>query len=89
MKYEDIRVDERYIINYIDPNYPCKCRCHDFPGMVKHVAPCCSDHSYSGMATCTKKDDKTKLIDFLIDKKIGCGWHICTFAEDVLDKLQF
>ena len=87
MKYEDIRVDERYRVSWIDPNYPCKCQCHDNPN-VRHVMPCCYDNSYTGLATCTKKDDKTKLITFMIDKKIGGGWYLCVFAEDVLDKVQ-
>ena len=86
MKYEDIRVDERYRIEYIDPNYPCECRCHD--GELRHTHACCHDGSYRGLATCVSKNNETKLIDFLIDKKIDGGWHICTFAEDVLDKLQ-
>lgn len=88
MKYEDVKIDERYLVNYIDPDYPCKCPCHDFPDRYKHVGPCCYDTSYNGLATCTKKDDKTKLITLMIDEKIGGGWYLCIFAEDILDKLQ-
>lgn len=88
MKYEDINIDERYKVSWLDPNYPCSCTCHDFPHTKKHILPCCYDNSYTGMATCVKKDDKTKIIEFLIDKKIGGSWYLRIFAEDVLDKME-
>ena len=52
MKFEEIEVGKVYAVTYIDPNYPCDCKCHQPGSKVIHFMACCHDRSYKGFATC-------------------------------------
>jgi len=54
-----------YIIDYVDPNYPCNCRCHTDPHIL-HVIECCYDRSYRGPALCVGKNYDTLQAVFLV-----------------------
>ena len=84
MNFEDVFEGSRYLIDYLDPEYPCKCRCHDNPNF-KCKVPCCYDRSYHGVATCIEKNKENELIKFEVGPNSG---FLLIYAEDVLDKLQ-
>lgn len=37
---------KKYLVKYIDPQYPCDCLCHTEHGWL-HVTPCCSNKSWT------------------------------------------
>lgn len=36
-----------YSITYRDPNYPCRCACHNpYGSLIKHIVACCQNYSF-------------------------------------------
>jgi len=66
LSFNDIYSGEYYIIDFVDPNYPCDCECHTNPGMV-HVITCCYDNGYKGPALCVGKNYETLQAVFLVN----------------------
>jgi len=85
MKHGDIEVGEVYIVNYMDPNYPCKCPCHTTPGII-HCMPCCFDLSYNGFATCLRPFDDGETHLFAIDTRHFLRLHCSSVLEAAPDE---
>lgn len=69
MKFEEIEVGAVYRVNYVDPNYPCKCDCHRPGSTMVHCMPCCWDASYCGFATCLGAFDDGKSHLYATDRR--------------------
>ena len=41
------RPSSKYWITFRDPNYPCRCACHNPHGpVILHIVACCTDYSF-------------------------------------------
>lgn len=45
----NLQLGKVYRIDFDDPNYPCRCNCHNDLS-VRHIVACCHDHSFHGEA---------------------------------------
>jgi hypothetical protein len=73
-------VGKVYYVQYVDQNYPCDCPCHTDGGIL-HIAACCSDRSFSGLAKCVEVVNPEWYIFYVPNR----GWmklHISSILEE-------
>lgn len=78
----ELIIGKEYRIEFVDPDYPCRCPCHgDFA--ILHCFPCCSDSSFSGVARYLGPSSCEGLGDFEADygsgKRKNAIWFPRTF----------